>query len=68
MRVAYFYLMQHDPGRVGSVAPNHAAYWRELDLPDYVGGPLADRSGGLITFSAGSIEEAELLVARDPFV
>ena len=29
---------------------------------------IADRSGGLITFEAGSVEEAEQLVAGDPFV
>ena len=61
-------LMKPDSNSVRAVAPDHASYWRDLRLPDYVGGPLADRSGGLITFSAGSIEEAELLVAGDPFV
>jgi uncharacterized protein YciI len=68
MRIAYFYLMKPDFNSVRAVAPDHASYWRDLRLPEYVGGPLADRSGGLITFSAESIEEAELLVAGDPFV
>ena len=34
----------------------------------YVGGPFADRSGGLITFESESTEEAERLVANDPFI
>ena len=29
---------------------------------------MADRSGGLISFEAGSVHEAEQLVAGDPFV
>jgi anti-sigma factor ChrR (cupin superfamily) len=33
-----------------------------------LGGPFADRSGGLITFEVGSATDAERLVAHDPFV
>jgi uncharacterized protein YciI len=36
-------------------------------LPVYLGGPFADRSGGLITFETHSVSEAERLVANDPF-
>ena len=68
MRIAYFYWMKDDPDRVRTVAPEHAAYWRDLGLPEYLGGPFADRSGGLITFEADSLESAERLVAADPFV
>ncbi|MGZ7022503.1 MAG: YciI family protein [Ilumatobacteraceae bacterium] len=68
MRFSYVYFMAKDPDRVRAVAPEHAAYWRGLDLPSYLGGPFADRSGGLITFDARSVEEAEQLAANDPFV
>jgi uncharacterized protein YciI len=68
MRFLYFYLMTDEPERVRGTAPEHAAYWRELALPEYVGGPFVDRSGGVITFEAGSATEAERLVADDPFV
>jgi hypothetical protein len=68
MRFLYFYLMRNAPDRVRAAAPKHAAYWREPGLRDYLGGPFADRSGGLITFEAGSAAEAEQLVADDPFV
>lgn len=67
MRIAYAYVMKDDPDRVRVVAPDHAAYWHDLDLPGYLGGPMTDRSGGLITFEVGSVEEAEQLVAGDPF-
>lgn len=33
----------------------------------YLGGPFADRSGGLITFEASSPERAEWTTAHDPF-
>jgi uncharacterized protein len=68
MRVLYFYLMRNAPDRVRTVAPTHAMYWGRLGLRDYLGGPFADRSGGLITFEAASVDEAERFVADDPFV
>jgi hypothetical protein len=68
MRFLYFYLMKDAPDRVRAAAPKHAAYWRELGLRDYLGGPFADRSGGLITFQAASDAEAGRLVANDPFL
>jgi uncharacterized protein YciI len=60
--------MKDDPDRVRTVAPEHAAYWRNLGLPGYVGGPFADRSGGLITFDADSLEQAAGIIDADPFV
>ena len=68
MRVLYFYLMKEAPDRVQAVAPAHAEYWNAMGLGEYLGGPFADRSGGLITFEVASIAEAERLVTRDPFV
>jgi uncharacterized protein YciI len=68
MKAVYAYFMKGDPERVRSVAPAHSAYWRGMGLPGYEGGPFADRSGGLITFECASLDEAERLVAEDPFV
>jgi len=42
--------------------------WRRLRLMNYSGGPFADMSGGLITFEAQGVQEAERLVAGDPFL
>jgi uncharacterized protein len=64
----YFYLMKGAPDRVLAAAPKHAAYWQELELRGYLGGPFADRSGGLITFQTESAATAEALVANDPFL
>lgn len=69
-RNAVSVLLPH-AGRAGSRAghsPKHAAYWQELHLDGYLGGPFADRSGGLITFQAESGAAAEALVANDPFL
>lgn len=68
MRAAYFYLLRDEPERIGEVAPRHAAHWRERALAGYLGGPFADRTGGLVTFEAPTRDEAERLVATDPFV
>jgi uncharacterized protein YciI len=68
MRFSYFYFMKEDPERVRAVAPQHVAHWRGLGLREYVGGPFADKSGGLITFEAPSVEAAERHVGNDPFV
>lgn len=68
MRVSYFYFMKPEPDRVRAVAPQHGDYWRALDLAHYLGGPFADRSGGLITFEIASVDEAERLASEDPFL
>jgi uncharacterized protein len=68
MKIAYSYWMKGDADRLRRVALEHAAYWRELGLPGYMGGPFADRSGGLITFDADSFAQAEGIIAADPFV
>lgn len=68
MRFLYLYFMRDAPEQVRATAPEHAAYWRGLPLPYYLGGPFADRSGGLVTFEAASIEEAVRLVSKDPFL
>ena len=65
---AYFYFMKNDPDKIRSVAPLHAAYWKNCRLKEYAGGPFADRSGGLITFQTETIEKAAELMMSDPFV
>lgn len=60
--------MRNRPDSIRQVAPVHARYWAGRDLPDYAGGPFADRTGGLITFSAPSMEDAERITRDDPFV
>jgi hypothetical protein len=68
MRITYLYFMTDEPQRIATVAPAHATYWRDRALPGYLGGPFADRSGGLIIFDVPDRERAEQLVSADPFV
>ena len=68
MKIVYFYLMRCDDERVRRRAPDHAAYWHALALPNFLGGPFVDRTGGLITFDATDVDEAQALVADDPFI
>ena len=67
-RFAYLYFMHDDPDRVGAAVPNHIAHWQSLGLRGYLGGPFADRTGGLITFEAENVEQAQHAVDADPFV
>ena len=67
-RFLYVYFMRDHPDQIGQVVPEHVGYWHDLELPGYLGGPFADRSGGSISFKANSRDEAERLVAGDPFV
>ncbi len=64
----YFYFMKKEPEKIRSVVPLHIEYWKKCNLGGYMGGPFADRSGGLITFEAESIEEATRIITSDPFV
>lgn len=67
-RFAYFYFMKREPGKIRSVVPLHVEHWQQGNLKGYMGGPFADRSGGLITFEAESMEAATKIVRNDPFV
>lgn len=67
-RFAYVYSMKDEPERVRAAAPDHARYWKRLELTSYLGGPFGDLSGGLITFEAGDDGRARRLVEEDPFV
>jgi len=67
-RFAFFYFMKKEPEKIKAVVPLHIDYWHKLELNKYLGGPFADRSGGMITFEAESIEKAEEIANNDPFV
>ncbi len=66
-KFVFFYNMKNEPEKIGSVVPQHAGYWKDLDLPGYTGGPFVDRSGGLIAFQAENLDEATNYAENDPF-
>lgn len=67
-RFLFFYTMRDAPDRIRDVVPRHVDFWRSRNLPAYLGGPFADRSGGLITFAALDLARARATVLQDPFV
>ena len=64
----YFYFMKKEPEKIGQIVPQHIKYWKDLNINDYMGGPFADRSGGLITFTSDNINEATNIINKDPFI
>jgi uncharacterized protein YciI len=68
IRFLFVYFMRNEPELIRRVVPEHVRYWHDLELPGYMGGAFADRSGGSITFTAANSTEAERLVSGDPFV
>ncbi|MBI5874156.1 MAG: hypothetical protein HZB36_08510 [Candidatus Omnitrophica bacterium] len=67
-RVVFFYFMKKEPDKIREIVSAHIAYWKNNNYRDYMGGPFADRSGGLITFEANDIEEATKIINKDPFI
>jgi len=63
-----FYFMKREPENIKAVVLLHIEYWHKLKLNKYLGGPFADRSGGMITFEAGGIEETARIMNNDPFI
>lgn len=67
-RFLYFYFNRNEPEKIRQVVPAHVQYWKSANLKGYMGGPFADRTGGLISFVASSLQEAEQIIGQDPFV
>ncbi|MBI4672062.1 MAG: hypothetical protein HY741_10410 [Chloroflexi bacterium] len=66
-RFAYFYFNRGAPDEIRQVVPAHVKYWKTVSASEYRGGPFADRTGGLIIFSASNLDEATAIVEQDPF-
>lgn len=67
-RFVYFYFNRSEPEKIRQIVPAHVQYWKSANLEDYTGGPFGDRSGGLISFSASSLEVATRVILQDPFI
>ena len=67
-RFAYLYFMADEADRIRATVPRHVSHWEQQRLPGYLGGPFADRTGGLIVFQAETVERAERTVNADPFL
>jgi uncharacterized protein YciI len=67
-RSLYFYFNRNEPEKLRQAVPQHVHYWQAANLKGYMGGPFADRTGGLISFVASSLAEAEAVIRQDPFI
>ena len=67
-RFVYFYFNRNEPDKIRQLVSAHIQYWKTVNIQGYLGGPFADRTGGLISFVASSLEEAAEIIQQDPFV
>lgn len=63
-------LFMQDREKNAAFRPAHLAYVEDLRKRGLVwaGGPFTDGEGGLVIYSAGSLEEARRLLEADPLV
>jgi len=64
----FMYILTDEIEVIQKSLGRHIKYWKSLDLPYYKNGPFADKSGGLIIFSAADKKEAEDIVSNDPLL
>ncbi|RPJ36842.1 MAG: hypothetical protein EHM35_07450 [Planctomycetaceae bacterium] len=67
-RFVYVYFNRNEPQKIREVVLAHVGYWKTANVKEYTGGPFGDRTGGLITFAAASLQEAADVISQDPFV
>lgn len=67
-RFVYFYFNRSEQEKIRQVVPAHVQYWKAANLKGYMGGPFADRTGGLISYVASSLQEAIEIIQQDPFI
>jgi len=67
-RFVYFYFNRNEPEKIRQVVPAHVGYWKSANVKGYMGGPFGDRTGGLISFVAPSLQDATEIILQDPFI
>ena len=67
-RFVYFYFNRNEPEKIRQVVPAHVGYWKSAKVKGYMGGPFGDRTGGLISFVAPSLQDATEIILQDPFI
>ena len=61
-RFIYFYFNRNEPEKIRQVVPAHVGYWKSANVKGYMGGPFGDRTGGLISFVAPSLQDATEII------
>ena len=63
----YFYFNRNEPEKIRQVVSAHVQYWNTANVKGYMGGPFGDRTGGLISFVASSLQDATEIILQDQF-
>lgn len=64
----FCYVMKFEPARLKTLIPAQIEYWQKFAPENFTGGPFKDRSGGMLSFSAADMAQAEEICKNDPFV
>ena len=64
----FIYFLSTDMDKVRQNLGRHVKYWKSREFAFYKNGPFADKSGGLILFSAADDGQAQAIVAQDPLI
>jgi len=64
----FMYILADEIDKIKKNLGQHVGYWKGLDLEYFKNGPFADKSGGLIIFSAADDDAAEEIISRDPIL
>ena len=62
------YFLSSDMKKIHQSLGAHVNYWRKGNFAYFKNGPFADKSGGLIIFSATDEKQAEKTIAGDPLL
>jgi uncharacterized protein YciI len=65
---SFIYFLNEDIGNTQKFLGKHVTYWKSMKFEYFKNGPFADKSGGLIIYSSGSLEMAREIVANDPLI
>lgn len=64
----FMYLLEQDIEKTKQFLGKHVIYWKGMNFDYFKNGPFADKSGGLIIFSAADEERAKNTIAEDPLL
>lgn len=65
---AFMYLLDQDDEKTRQFLGQHVTYWKKGNFGYFRNGPFADKSGGLILFSAADEKRAGETVVNDPLL
>jgi len=65
---SFIYFLDEDVEKTKQFLGRHVKYWKSKNFSYFKNGPFADKSGGLIIFSAPDHSQAQETVGDDPLL